>query len=99
MLFIFSTPEIIRNLWQLKTAVFLHWCLLCAIPFCKQIRPPIFLSLEEVAVHARHKLLMKVDNNSALIFGNPKGILDQQFRPHPILLLIIIMIMIILINY
>jgi hypothetical protein len=24
MLFIFKTPEVIRNLWQLKTAVFLH---------------------------------------------------------------------------
>ncbi len=32
MLFIFSTPELIRNLWQLKTAVFLHWCLICAVP-------------------------------------------------------------------
>jgi hypothetical protein len=31
-LFIFSTPELIRNLWQLKTAVFLHWCLICAVP-------------------------------------------------------------------
>ncbi len=28
----FSTPEFIRNLWQLKTAVFLHWCLICAVP-------------------------------------------------------------------
>ncbi len=28
----FSTPELIRNPWQLKTAVFLHWCLLCAVP-------------------------------------------------------------------
>ncbi len=32
MLFIFSTPELIRNLWQLKTAVFPHWCLICAVP-------------------------------------------------------------------
>jgi hypothetical protein len=30
MLFSFSTPELIRNMWQLKTAVFLHWCLICA---------------------------------------------------------------------
>jgi hypothetical protein len=22
----------IRNLWQLKTAVFLHWCLICTVP-------------------------------------------------------------------
>jgi hypothetical protein len=33
MLFIFSTPELIRNPWLLKTAVFLHWCLICALPF------------------------------------------------------------------
>jgi hypothetical protein len=32
MLFIFSTPELIRHLWQLKTAVFLHWCLIHAVP-------------------------------------------------------------------
>ncbi len=29
MLFIFSTPVFIRHLWQLKTVVFLHWCLIC----------------------------------------------------------------------
>jgi hypothetical protein len=33
MLFIFSTPELIIDMWQLKTAVFLHWCLICAVPF------------------------------------------------------------------
>jgi hypothetical protein len=33
MLFLFSTPELIRNLWQLKTAVYLYWCLTCAVPF------------------------------------------------------------------
>ncbi len=27
----FSTPVLIRHLWQLKTVVFLHWCLLCAL--------------------------------------------------------------------
>ncbi len=25
MLFMFSTPVLIRHLWQLKTIVFLHW--------------------------------------------------------------------------
>jgi hypothetical protein len=33
MLFIFLTPELIRNPRQLKTAVFLHWCLIRAVPF------------------------------------------------------------------
>jgi hypothetical protein len=28
----FSTPELIRNLWQVKTAVFLHRCLICIVP-------------------------------------------------------------------
>jgi len=32
MLFIYSTLELIRNLWQLKTAVFLYWCLIRALP-------------------------------------------------------------------
>ncbi len=32
MQFIFSTPVLIRYLWQLKTAVFLHRCLICTVP-------------------------------------------------------------------
>ncbi len=31
MLFIFSMPVLIRCLWQLKTVVLLHWCLICAV--------------------------------------------------------------------
>ncbi len=27
----FSTPVLIRHLWQLKTVVFLHWCLIRAV--------------------------------------------------------------------
>jgi len=32
MKFIFSTPVFIKHLWQLKTAIFLHWCLTCGVP-------------------------------------------------------------------
>ncbi len=32
MLFISSTPELIRHLRPLKTIVFLFWCLICSIP-------------------------------------------------------------------
>ena len=28
----FLTPVLIRHLWQLKTVVFLHWYLICAVP-------------------------------------------------------------------
>ncbi len=28
----FSTPVLIRHMWQLKTVVILHWCLICAVP-------------------------------------------------------------------
>jgi hypothetical protein len=31
MLFIFSTPVLIRHRWQLETVVFLHWCLILAV--------------------------------------------------------------------
>jgi len=31
MLLIFSTPVLIRYLWQLMTVVFLHWCLMHAV--------------------------------------------------------------------
>jgi len=31
MLFIFSTPELIRCLWHLKTVASLHWILICAV--------------------------------------------------------------------
>jgi hypothetical protein len=29
----FTTPVLMRHLWQLKTAVFLHWCLIHAVLF------------------------------------------------------------------
>ncbi len=35
MLFIFSTPVLIRHLWQVKTFVFLLWCLISALPLHK----------------------------------------------------------------
>ncbi len=34
MVFIFSTPVLIRHLWQLKTVVSLHWCLICTVSLC-----------------------------------------------------------------
>ncbi len=43
MLFIFSTLELIRNLWQLKTAVFLNWCLICVLPLKWINLTPVFL--------------------------------------------------------
>ncbi len=35
MLVTFPIPVLIRHLWQLKTVVFLHWCLICALLFTK----------------------------------------------------------------
>ncbi len=36
MLFIFSTPVLIKHLRQLKTIVFPRWCLICAILMLSQ---------------------------------------------------------------
>jgi hypothetical protein len=35
-------------------------------------------------MYAGHKVLMKVDDNILLIFGDLHGILEKHFRPHPI---------------
>ncbi len=40
MYFIFSTPVLIRHLWQLKTVVFVHWYLICTVLLAKL--PPNF---------------------------------------------------------
>ncbi len=37
MWFIFSTPVLIGHMWQLKTVVFLHWCLIRALPSIENI--------------------------------------------------------------
>jgi hypothetical protein len=34
--------------------------------------------MEEIMVHAGHKVQMEVDDNSALIVGDPQGILGEQ---------------------
>ncbi len=41
--------------------------------------------LEEVTVHAGHKVLMEVDDIILVIVGNTQGILDQHQRPNKIL--------------
>jgi hypothetical protein len=56
---------------------------------------PSPLSLEDVNVCAGYKVLMDVDDISALIVGNPQGVLGNQLRPHTIHQLNIIIIMLI----
>jgi hypothetical protein len=57
------------------------------------------MSLQEINVHAGHKILMEFDCYNALIVGNLHGILGQQLRPHPIHLLNTILIINYLSNY
>jgi hypothetical protein len=52
--------------------------------------------LEEVTVRAGHKVLMEATNNISLVVGDPKGILDQQLKPHPMYLLDIITVVILI---
>ncbi len=46
----FLTPEPIRNQWQLKTDVFPHWCLICAIPM-SQIYDEIVFRFTRLSCH------------------------------------------------
>ncbi len=48
---------------------------------------PISVSLEGVTMHAGHEVLMEGDATSVLIVTDLLGILRQQLRPRPILLL------------
>jgi hypothetical protein len=41
----FLTPVLIRYLWQLKTVVFLHCCLICAVLLNSALLKSAFLSL------------------------------------------------------
>ncbi len=52
----------------------------------------IHLSLEEVLVQAGQEVLMEVEVNSALIFGDLQGIVGRQLRARSILLLSVIFI-------
>ncbi len=71
MLFIFSTSVFIRHLWQLKTVVFMHWCLLCAgalvykiylsidFSFTANVLPSIYRTLNQW-LEVELKVLFKV---------------------------------------
>ncbi len=76
MLLIFSTPVLIRHLWQLKTIVFLHWCLICAPLFLKvQVTNFIF---QEFGQGARARRLYENDSEDeeekevVILKENPK---------------------------
>jgi hypothetical protein len=45
--------------------------------------------LEEVVDHSGFKVLLEDDYNSTLVVGIQQGILGQQLRPQPIIILLI----------
>ncbi len=45
----------------------------------------VLLSLEDVTVHAGHKVLVEADDNNTLIVANHKGILGKHLRHNPII--------------
>ncbi len=70
MLFIFSTPVLIQHLWQLKTVVFLHWCLihavlLRAVDICGSIKISTSTSSNyfqgNYKIHAVRKILFVIE--------------------------------------
>ncbi len=86
------------KVWQdkVKVTIFVLWFLFGHSSFPGMVSPidwaSVCLSLEEVAVHAGHEVFTEVDNNSALIVGNPQRILGQQLRTRTIHLLNISML-------
>jgi hypothetical protein len=66
------------------------------LSFPRMVRPvdytPIHMSLEDVAVCTCNKVLIKVDDNRALIVCDPHGILGQQLKPYSIQLLLLLLL-------
>jgi hypothetical protein len=73
MLFIFPTLVVIRCLWQLKTVVFLHWCIIRALlftyGFCHSKNPENLFGLNvpslSVGVIHHNKLIRTAIANSS----------------------------------
>ncbi len=61
MLFNFSTLVLIRHLWQLKTAVFLHRCLICAVPIADAGSPNTPQNYKAADADARSLLCYLLD--------------------------------------
>ncbi len=71
MLFIFSTPGLIRHLWQIKTVVFLHWCLICAVLLWVPLKDALkYCSYQLAWTHSTLKVFLAL---SRLSPGNTKG--------------------------
>jgi hypothetical protein len=72
-MFIFSTPVLIRQLWQLKTIVFLHRCLICAALF------PI-LSFQNMTTHTFKSQVERVIKYSIFQQSNLHTFLAQKIK-------------------
>ncbi len=61
----FNTSVLIKHLWQLMTVVFLHWCLICALPLDQWVRVlliELYHSLDGANNH-KYKLLCFLKTN------------------------------------
>ncbi len=75
MMFIFSTPGLIKHLWLLKTFVSLHWCLICAflllgldfwlflngLSFWDSVNVSVKTSLQKCHSNQSHRPLLGLD--------------------------------------
>ncbi len=91
----FSTPELIRHLWQLKTVVFLHWCLICTVLLGISPTQILVLDLlktnsflvclsEEMLLSAKLILYIK-SYGSLLSYSCDITVFEQNFSSPPLL--------------
>ena len=66
LMFIFSTPVLIRHLWQLTTVVFLHWCLInavlldhqCVLPRIHETRLYLMVPKYKISMLGKHFIML-----------------------------------------
>ncbi len=79
MLFIYSTPVLIRHLCQLKTVAFLHWCLIRAVHELEGSNPTVIGT--ERKFWKDKKVVHIACVNTTLGYDNIKGLFDTEKIP------------------
>jgi hypothetical protein len=69
MYFNFSTPVLIRRLWQLKTAVLLHWWVIRAVPLgCLHNFTTFINTLSNIERQKMNEIHLKVSHSIISMF-------------------------------
>ena len=77
MFFIFSTPVLIRHVWQSKTVVFLHWCLIRTVLLAGMVIS-LHSSVDCGLMQTKMSFIIETNDNS--MQTNYRGLIGPQTK-------------------